>query len=320
MERESAMVVRHLITGRSMPGRWLIIGMVFALLMATTLGGCATSGASGPSAAQMPSSAASPTSSPGLESSPSPAGVGSGQTCTTGAGASSQGSSQGDLAMSVPTALYGFNMDYMLPDGLSPDKPLPVTLQQNVGYVLGAAIESRPVLQGAFVITVCNTSSTRTHHLTSFGVMLDSLTAYTGQLNVLNGCAFLYSRPTGTGGECASGYSPDLELTTFQMSGSAAPHATVAQTPASPIELAPGHALDISFSITSPSSPAIATYRLGLGVDGAAVVYPSALVTQPRMTASIARRWAGNFCNTAQMQAQIPATIPANTYYVCPQV
>jgi hypothetical protein len=105
----------------------------------------------------------------------------------------------------------------------------------------------------------------------------------------------------------------------FQLPGSAAPHATATQTASSPIDLAPGHRLDISFSITPPSSPAIATYRLGLGVDGAAVVYPSGQSTQPRLAAPIVRRWAGDFCTTAQMQAQIPATIPAHTYYVCPK-
>lgn len=296
-------------------GRWIAAGLVIVTLLAASLAGCGAPDVARSSATQTPLSAATEPATPGSESSPAPSGGGSGQACAPGTGVSSQG----DLAISAPTILSGFNMDYMLPDGLSPDKPLTVTLQQNAGYTLGAAIESRAVLQGAFVITVCNRSSTRTHQLTSFGVTLDSLTAYAGQLNVLNACAYLYSRPHGTGGECASGYSPDVELPTFQMSGSATPGATVTQAPASPIALAPGHALDISFSVTAPSSPAIATYRFGLGVDGAAVVYPSALVTQSSITAPIARRWAGDYCDTAQMQAQIPTTIPANTYYVCPQ-
>ena len=295
--------------------RWITAGLMMATLVAVSLAGCDGAEGASTSVSQTPLSAASGSVSPGVESSPSPSGEGSGQACVPGKGATSEG----DLAINPPTVLYGFNMDYMLPDGISPDKPLTVTLQQNGGYALGAAIESRAVMQGGFVITVCNTSSVRTHQLTSFGVMLDSLTAYAGQLNVLNGCAFLYGRPTGIGGECASGYSPDVELPTFQMSGSAAPSATVTQTPDSPIALAPGRALDISFSITPPSSPAITTYRFGLGVDGAAVLYPSALITHSRITAPIARRWAGDYCSTAQMQAQIPATIPANTYYACPQ-
>jgi len=292
--------------------RWTTMGVMFAMALTTTLVGCATSG---PSTAQTPLAAASPTPSQVPEPSPSATGEGNAQTCTAVAGSSRLG----DLAISAPSVLYGFNADYMLSDGLPVDKPLTVTMQDNTGYVQGGAIQSRPVVQAAFVVSVCNTSSAHTHRLTSFGVMLDSLTSYGGQLNALNGCAFLYSRPTGTGGECASGYSPDLELS-FQLPGSAVPHATATQTASNVIGLAPGHGLDISFSITPPSSPAIATYRFGVGVDGAAVVYPAALSTHPRLAAPIARRWAGDFCTTTQMQAQIPATIPAHTYYVCPQV
>jgi hypothetical protein len=134
----------------------------------------------------------------------------------------------GDLAISTTSVLYGFNADYMLPDGL-PAKPLAVTLQNNGVVVNGAVLQNQPVAgQSAFLISICNTSSTQSHRVTTFGAKLVSLTPYGGELNVLNACAFLYSRPTGTGGECATGFSPDLDIT-LQFAASPAVGATATQ-------------------------------------------------------------------------------------------
>lgn len=222
----------------------------------------------------------------------------------------------GDLAITAPTVLYGFSADYMLPDNLPTDKPLSVTIQNNSGYVLGSPIESRAVVGGAYLIDICNTSTTHTHSLTIFGVKLNSLTSYSGHLNAINACAFLYGRSGGWGGECDTGFEPNLTLS-FQLPGSATPGSAQTQRPGSPVQLAPGQSEAISYAITPPSSATITTYLLGLGVDGAAVVYPSALLTQADVDAPIARHWSGSTCTTSQMQAQIPATSPANTYYAC---
>jgi hypothetical protein len=274
------------------------------LALISVLADCA---ASGHSTLQATAPTTSPTVTPGATPTP------------PGSCAAAPGSARlGDLVISAPEVLYGFNADYMLPDGLATNKPLTVTLQDNEPYALGSALGSRPAVHAAYVVTVCNTSSAQAYRLTSFGVMLASLRPYNGRLNTLNGCAFLYSRPNGTGGECASGYSPDLSMT-FKLSDWTPSRATAIQNASQPVRLAAGRSVDISFDSNSPSTPAITTYGFGLGVDGAAVVFPPGLVTPPEINATIVRRWAGDYCGTPQMQAQIPATIPSGTYYACPQ-
>lgn len=226
----------------------------------------------------------------------------------------------GDLAISKPEVLYGFNADYMLPDGLSTSQPLAVTTQNNGAFVLGSALQSRAVVQPVeYLLEICNTSISNTHHLGDFGVRLTSLTLYAGQLNVLNGCALLYARSGGYGGECASGYSPDVEES-FQFAANATAAATVTQTLSPAAQILPGQDVGVSFGIHPPTSVATMTFQLGLGIDGQAISYPAALTTQPAINAPIARRWAGNYCSAAPMQSQIPATSSPNTYYVCPQV
>jgi hypothetical protein len=284
--------------------------MTAALLtgLGLLVAGCATSGVGS-------ASPPTPTATPVTDTA-SPTTIASAQRCGPPAGAFFIG----NLAISTPEVLYGFNDDYMLPDGLSTSQPLTVTTQNNGAFVLGSALESRAVVQPVeFLLEICNTSTTTTHHLDGFGVRLTSLTPYVGQLNVLNGCALLYARSGGFGGECASGYSPDVEES-FQFAANAAASATVTQTLSPAAQILPGQDVGIGFSVHPPTSVATMTFQLGLGIDGQAISYPAALATQPAINAPIARRWAGNYCSVAQMQTQIPATSPANTYYVCPQV
>lgn len=225
----------------------------------------------------------------------------------------------GDLLIDKPSVLYGFNADYMLPDGL-PTRPLAITLRDAGSFVLGAPLQGRTVVQpDGFVITICNTSTTQVRSLTAFGVTLASLMPYVGSLNALNGCAYLYGRPNGVGGECASGFSPDIELTA-RFPSDATSGAVVTQTPSSSVALSPGQSMTVSFEIHPPSNAVIAVYRIGLGIDGAAITYPAALTTQPSTDASVARHWSGQYCQTAQMQGELPSPLPANTYYACPQV
>jgi hypothetical protein len=225
----------------------------------------------------------------------------------------------GDLAISKPTVLYGFNADFMLPDGLSTTQPLTVTTQANGALVLGSALQNRAVVQPvAFLVDICNTSTVNIHHLGDFGVKLTSLTQYLGQLNVLNGCATLYAGANSIGGECASGYSPDVEES-FQFAANATASATVTQSLAPGASVLPGQDIGVSFGIHPPSTTAIMTFQLGLGIDGQPIIYPAGLITQQAINAPIARRWAGSYCSVAQMLSQIPSTIPADTYYVCPQ-
>ncbi|HEX8996638.1 MAG TPA: hypothetical protein VF812_11450 [Ktedonobacterales bacterium] len=236
-----------------------------------------------------------------------------GQGCTVASGSTRIG----DLIISKPMALFAFNSDFALPDGL-PSRPLQVTIQNNSAYVDGAPLQSRPLAQSvAFVIGVCNASATTSHRLTGFGMKLATLATYTGSLNVLNACAFLYGGNTGFGGECASGYSPDVELS-FTFPAQAAQGST-AQASASPVDLAPGVSKDLSFSAPPPSGAVTLTYQLGLGVDGAVITYPSSLSTQQEIITPVARRWSGEYCKAPAMLTQVPTPIPAGTYYVCPK-
>jgi hypothetical protein len=136
---------------------------------------------------------------------------------------------------------------------------------------------------------------------------------------VLNACAFLYARPTGTGGECASGFSPDLDIT-LQFAAFPAVGVTATQTLPSAVTLPPHVAFTVDYTLNPPLAPAVSVYQLGMGFDGAAAVYPNALRTQAMLIAPIARHWSGDYCSTSTMQAQIPASIPANTYYICPKM
>lgn len=292
-----------------------------ALLMGlgVLVAGCATAGAGSASPPTPTSFTVTATPQPtatAVTDTASPTVVASVQRCAPTAGAYFMG----DLAISKPEVLYGFNADYMLPDGLSTTQPLIVTTQNNSAFVLGGALESRAVVQPVeFFVDICNTSRATTHHLGDFGVRLTSLTPYAGQLNALNGCALLYARSGGFGGECASGYSPDVEES-FQFAANAAVSATVTQKLSPAAQILPGQGVGIGFGVHPPTSVATMTFQLGIGIDGQAISYPSVLTTQPAINAPIARRWAGNYCSAAAMQSQIPATSPANTFYVCPQV
>lgn len=292
-----------------------------ALLMGlgVLVAGCATTGV-GSASPPTPTSftvTATPQPTPtAVTDIASPTTIASPQRCGPSAGAFFMG----DLAISKPEVLYGFNADFMLPDGLSTAHPLTVTTQNNGAFVLGGALQSRAVVQPVeFLVDICNTSTSSTHHLGDFGVRLTSLTPYAGQLNVLNGCASLYARSGSIGGECASGYSPDIEES-FQFAANATAPATVSQTLSLAAPILPGEDVGIGFSVHPPTSVATMTFQLGVGIDGQAISYPAALTTQPAINAPIARRWAGNYCSVASMQSQIPATSPANTFYVCPQV
>ncbi len=298
--------------------RWITAALLAGLSVMAA--GCATGSIGNAATTPTPTSftvtATPQPTATAIADNPSPTAIARVQRCSPTAGALSVG----DLSVSTPAVLYGFNADYMLPDGLSTAQPLTITTQNNVAFVLGSGLESRAVVQPVeFLVEICNTSTTSTHHLDAFGVRLTSLTPYMGQLNVLNGCAELYARSGSIGGECASGYSPDIEES-FQFTASATVPATVTQTLASGAPIHPGQDVGIGFSIHPPTSIATMTFQLGFGVDGQSLTFPAGLTTQPAINAPIARRWAGNYCSAPPMLSQIPATSPANTYYVCPQV
>jgi hypothetical protein len=222
----------------------------------------------------------------------------------------------GDLVLWPLEVNLAFAQDFALPDGL-PDKPLSVTIKDNTSYLGGTPVLSMPMAgaQG-FILTVCNASKTTAHQLTSFSAKIASLAPYFGQLNTLNGCAFLYARAGGYGGECASGFQPDVE-TQNVFASTATAGATATWAPASPVVVPPGQHRDVVYFMMPPSGPVRLTFHLGVSVDAGAVVYLFS-ATQPEIIAPIARKWDGQACSSTAMQAQIPASSPAGVYYVCP--
>jgi hypothetical protein len=222
----------------------------------------------------------------------------------------------GDLVLWPLEVNFGFAQDFALPDGL-PDKPLTVMIKDGTSYLGGTDVLSMPVVgaQG-FILTVCNASKTTAHQLTSFSAKIASLAPYSGQLNTLNGCAFLYSRAGGYGGECASGFQPDVE-TKIVFASNATAGATATWAPATPAVVPPGQHRDVVYFMTPPSGTLKLTFQLGISVDAGAVAYPFA-ATQTEIIAPIARKWDGQTCTSTAMQAQIPASSPIGIYYVCP--
>lgn len=289
-----------------------------ALVLTLALAGCATGGATTPAATQttLAQGGATPTSTSAAPTQPAmtPTESSAPQPCKAAAGVASIGA----LVIGPPTILYGFNADFALPDDL-PTAPLTVTLQNNESTAQGVVTLSRPVVgQGAFLVDICDTSASRSYHVTALAVKLVSRSARSGVLNTLNGCAFLYSRTQGEGGECASGFSPDVEESFAFPAGAVV--GAVVTLPLSPaILVAPGKDVSIVFDTQYTGMNVTLSYQLGVGVDGAAVSFPAALRTQPATLASATRRWAGDYCRTATMQAQIPASSPDGTYFVCPQ-
>ena len=90
--------------------------------------------------------------------------------------------------------------------------------------------------------------------------------------------------------------------------------------PLSPaLTVAPGKDVTISFDTEYAGSNVTLSYQLGVGVDGAAATFPSALRTQQVTLANVVRSWSGKYCDTPQMQAVIPASSPAGVYYACPK-
>jgi len=113
-EGDDAMLRRRLITAALLMGLGLLVA------------GCATAGA-GSASPPAPTSftvtaTPQPTVTP-VTDFPSPTAIASTQRCSPTAGAFVMG----DLAISKADVLYGFNADYMLPDGLSTAQPLAVT-------------------------------------------------------------------------------------------------------------------------------------------------------------------------------------------------
>jgi hypothetical protein len=86
-----------------------------------------------------------------------------------------------------------------------------------------------------------------------------------------------------------------------------------------PVTLTPGHVLQAQITINPPSTPGSYAYRIGVAIDGAGPIYPTA-ATPAIVQASVAHTWNGDACLTSAMQSQIPPATDPPTYYICPQL
>lgn len=240
----------------------------------------------------------------------------------------------GDLI--VHMSIAGFSWPgRKLPDGT----PLtPFKLAAPTGSALNAQLPLAPPVNpaldepvGAYSLSICNTSKTKTHAISAISLSIASLTPYTGQLNewmIAGPCATYYGRPTGVqGGGCGGGVGPGSNCMHASFAANAKAAAVVSAVSSAansctgdiplPATLAPNQELPVTLGITPPTTPGTYSFALGIGVDGGPVMFSSGQT--PILIAPVAHHWDGEACTQSAMQAQIPAATNPPTYYICPQ-
>jgi hypothetical protein len=234
----------------------------------------------------------------------------------------------GDLRVS-PTAL-GIGHDILqVPDGV-PLKPLALPVQGANGHAprqipgwFFPADDSPPDL----LITVCNTSTTKSHVIESVSVKLSAFTPHRGSLNVWDPCYGTYTRPAGVVplecGETAAIYDEYVRATfpANAQVGAIVPAplvdpSTFGQLGPLPATLPPGQSMLIAAFVTAPTAAGVYSFAAGITADKAALPFT---IGQKLLLAPIAYHWTGEACLSPAMQAGIPANPPAETYYICPE-
>jgi hypothetical protein len=234
----------------------------------------------------------------------------------------------GDLRVS-PTALADGRPIIQAPDS-APLKPLALPVQGTNGHApttipgwFAPAEDSPPDL----LITICNSSTTRSHTIEGIGVKFSAFTPHSGSLNVWDPCDGTYARPAGLVplecGETAAIWDETVRanFAADARVGAIAPatlddSAFVGDLGPLPVSLPPGRDMQIGIFVKAPTSAGVYTFAAGVTADGAALPFT---VGQNMLLAPIGRRWTGKACLSPAMQAGIPANPPAETYYICPE-
>jgi hypothetical protein len=234
----------------------------------------------------------------------------------------------GDLRISPTSPGYGIPI-FQDPDG-SPLKPLALPVKganghppQEIPGWFFPAYDSPPDLR----ITICNTSTTKSHVIKSVSVKFSAFTPYSGKLSVWSPCDGAYARPTGfvpvDCGERPAIYD-DYVRATFAPNaqvGAIAP-APLVDTPTfgpfgpPPATLPPGQSIEIAVFTKAPTAGGVYTCAARITADKAALPFT---VGQKVLLAPIGHQWTGKACLSSTMQAGIPANPPAETYYICPE-
>jgi hypothetical protein len=290
------------------------VATVFLALLALAVAGCAGSSSTVARRLPTPTPTLAPTLTPRPTAAPAPVGEPCGQLFDPGAPIAA---TVGDLQFSAPHTL-----------AVAPPRQLPDSLT-NQPYVVNATgagyLDSlTQVNVHLYSYVLCNNSATSPHTVGQFTIKLTSFTADANTINVTDYCIQVYSRQgmvdhTGCGG--AFGGTVDL-VASFASAGAvgtvqpALDRSSGRQV--TPLTLQPGYAMVAMLTVTPSTVAGTSIYRIGVGVDGAAPVYPAADSVAVLNTTTL-RQWDGPACLTSAMQQQIPAATTPPTYYICPQ-
>ncbi|HEV2238290.1 MAG TPA: hypothetical protein VGR57_16630, partial [Ktedonobacterales bacterium] len=223
----------------------------------------------------------------------------------------------GDLQFSAPHVL-SIDPPRQLPDNL-PSQPYAVNATVP-GYLDGLTWVNAHMYE----YTLCNNSATAAHTLGQFTVKLTSFSADANTINTTHQCIRVYSPQgmldhTGCGGAFGGGdVSLVASFAATAAAGTVQPALVSGGQQAAPLTVLPGYAIEVEVDVTPATVAGTAVYRFGVGVDGAAPVYPN-VDAPPILNTTTTRQWDGTACLSAAMQALIPAPTTPPTYYICPQ-
>jgi hypothetical protein len=177
------------------------------------------------------------------------------------------------------------------------------------------------------LITICNTSTTRSHVIASVSVKLSAFSSHNGSLNVWNPCDGTYARPAGLVSlECGerpaiwdetvrASFAANAQIGAIA-SASLDSSAFVGDLGPLPVTLPPGRDMQLGIFVMAPTTAGVYTFAAGVTADSAALPFT---VGQNMLLAPIGHRWTGKACLSPAMQADMPANPPAETYYICPE-
>jgi hypothetical protein len=291
---------------------WLTV--TFLALLALAVAGCAGSSTNLARRSPTPTPTLLPTTTPRPTAAPTPAGEPCGDLIGPGAPIAA---TVGNLQF---TALQPLAVDPLrqLPDSVTA-QPFAVNAR-GTGYLESF---TEVGVQG-YTYVICNNSATSPHTVGQFTVKLSAFTADANPINVTHYCVKVYSRQEGvidhTGCGGAFGGAAVQLVASFASAGAVGtvqPALDHSGQQVTPLTLQPGYAMMVMLTVTPTTVAGTSIYRIGVGVDGAAPIYPAADSVAVLNTTTL-RQWDGTGCLSSAMQALIPPATTPPTYYICP--
>jgi hypothetical protein len=287
----------------------------FLALLALAVAGCGASSTPVAHRSPTPTPTPLPTTTPSPKAEPTPAGMPCGQII----GANNPVAGRvGDLQFTKPQPADNVDPLHQLPDSLS-SQPYAVNADTRT-YLDAFTLVNVHV----YAYAICNDSATTAHVVAQFSVKLNAFTADANTINTSHYCIQVYSRQgmvnhTGCGG--AYGGQGVNVVASFVSTGAAVgavqPALDHSGLQVTPLTLQPGYAIPVLVDVTPATVVGTSIYRFGVGVDGAAPVYP-AVDSVAVLNAATIRQWDGTSCLSSAMQQLIPPATTPPTYYICP--